>query len=291
MVQTPRGPIPLEQAGQMLQEMDQQMQEMGAQLKDAATGIEKARIDADAKVHVAEINAVSKSDVAELQGLIQLLVARLQPPPQIAAEAFTKAMARNPEPAPQFVPPVVHRWKQAQSHSHRWAQTRVRKSLHERAEETNTTTETPVAAPAGDVAAPVSTDAPADPNAQPNDRDDKGRFRNPVQPRIDELTRKTREAEREAAYWRGRAQSAEKPKDAAAPPAKPTPDKFDDYGAFVEALADWKADEKIKANNDANKQESPKSRPPASAPSVGPSDPPPPAHASLTSIRCSRRAT
>jgi hypothetical protein len=125
-------------------------------------------------------------------------------------------------------------------------------------EETNTTTETPVAAPAGDVAAPVSTDAPADPNAQPNDRDDKGRFRNPVQPRIDELTRKTREAEREAAYWRGRAQSAEKPKDAAAPPAKPTPDKFDDYGAFVEALADWKADEKIKANNDANKQESAK---------------------------------
>jgi hypothetical protein len=95
---------------------------------------------------------------------------------------------------------------------------------------------------------------------QPNDRDDKGRFRNPVQPRIDELTRKTREAEREAAYWRGRAQSAEKPKDAAAPPAKPTPDKFDDYGAFVEALADWKADEKIKANNDANKQESAKER-------------------------------
>jgi hypothetical protein len=68
MVQTPRGPIPLEQAAQMLQEMDQQMQEMGAQLKDAATGLEKARIDADAKVHVAEINAVSKSDVGRASG-------------------------------------------------------------------------------------------------------------------------------------------------------------------------------------------------------------------------------
>jgi hypothetical protein len=127
-------------------------------------------------------------------------------------------------------------------------------------EETNTTTEIPVAAPAGDVAAPAQADTPADPNAPATDRDDKGRFRNPVQPRIDELTRKTREAEREAAYWRGRAQSAEKPKEAAAPPAKPTPDKFDDYNAYVEALADWKADEKIKANNEANEQESAKER-------------------------------
>lgn len=86
MVQTPRGPIPLDQAGQMLVEMDQQMQEMGAQLRDAQAGIEKARIDADSRIHVAEINAVSKSDVAELQGMIQLLVAKLTPPPVLSTE-------------------------------------------------------------------------------------------------------------------------------------------------------------------------------------------------------------
>jgi hypothetical protein len=77
------------------------------------------------------------------------------------------------------------------------------------------------------------------------DRDDKGRFRNPVQPRIDELTKRVRENEREAAFWRARAEAAEKP--ATPPPEKPVPEKFDDYGAYVEALADFKADEKVKA--------------------------------------------
>lgn len=40
---------------------------------------------------------------------------------------------------------------------------------------------------------------------QQNDLDEKGRFKG-VQPRIDELTRARREAEREASYWRGIAQ-------------------------------------------------------------------------------------
>jgi hypothetical protein len=91
------------------------------------------------------------------------------------------------------------------------------------------------------------------------DRDDKGRFRNPVQPRIDELTRKARENEREAAYWRQRAEAAEKPP--APPPEKPTPDKFDDYGAYVEALTDWKTDEKVKATLEArDKQQAEKTQ-------------------------------
>jgi len=130
-------------------------------------------------------------------------------------------------------------------------------------EETNSTIDTPVI-PAGETAAaPGEPGAPADANAPPNDRDGKGRFRNPVQPRIDELTRKTREQERETAYWRSRAEAREA-KDAAAETAKaaekPTPDKFDDYGAYVEALTDWKSDEKIKANNETQKQESAKER-------------------------------
>lgn len=98
---------------------------------------------------------------------------------------------------------------------------------------------------------PAQADAPVvETTTEANtDRDDKGRFRNPVQPRIDELTRKVRENEREAAFWRARAEAAEKPP---APPAvKPTPDKFDDYGAYVEALTDWKTDEKLKVTLEA----------------------------------------
>jgi hypothetical protein len=126
-------------------------------------------------------------------------------------------------------------------------------------EETNSTIE-PAAAPvipAGEGAA----DTAADPSTV--DRDGKGRFRNPVQPRIDELTRDKREAEREAAYWRQRAETREANEAKAAEAKaseKPTPDKFDDYGAYVEALTDWKSDQKIKANNETLKAESAKER-------------------------------
>lgn len=100
--------------------------------------------------------------------------------------------------------------------------------------------------PAAEAAAPPVVETPA----EIHDRDDKGRFRNPVQPRIDELTRKVRENEREAAFWRARAEAAEKPPTPA--PEKPTPEKYDDYGAYVEALADFKADEKVKAALEAH---------------------------------------
>lgn len=117
-----------------------------------------------------------------------------------------------------------------------------------------TPAETPPAdpvVPATDV--PVTPDAPSAESQAATDRDDKGRFRNPVQPRIDELTKKVRENEREAAFWRARAEAAEKP--AAPPPEKPTPDKFDDYGAYVEALTEFKADEKIKAGFEAREKQ------------------------------------
>lgn len=79
---------------------------------------------------------------------------------------------------------------------------------------------------------------------QQNDRDEKGRFKG-VQPRIDELTRARREAEREASYWRGIAQQGQAQQSAPAAPTKPTPDKYDDYGDFVEALTDWKAEQAL----------------------------------------------
>lgn len=93
------------------------------------------------------------------------------------------------------------------------------------------------AEPSGDE--PTGDDSPAEPEKE------KG-----VQKRIDELTRKRREAEREADYWRQQAQVAkpkEEPKEVIPPgmPAKPTVDQFDSYEDYVEAVADWRADYKL----------------------------------------------
>jgi len=77
-------------------------------------------------------------------------------------------------------------------------------------------------------------------------RDEKGRFRKSLQPRIDELTRARHEAEREAAYWKGVAEAGKGSSSAKADAAeKPTPDKFSDHNEYVEALAEWKADQRI----------------------------------------------
>lgn len=75
---------------------------------------------------------------------------------------------------------------------------------------------------------------------QQRERDDKGRFKPPVQARIDELTRKRHEAEREAEYWKqqatGRAPSGQEPA-----LQEPRPDQFEDYGQYTKALARYEA--------------------------------------------------
>jgi len=73
-----------------------------------------------------------------------------------------------------------------------------------------------------------------------------------VQKRIDELVRQREEWKRQAESWQqvaSQGQTGLKP-DRPAYPAdspKPTSDKFDTYDDFVEALADWKAEQKTKA--------------------------------------------
>lgn len=117
----------------------------------------------------------------------------------------------------------------------------------------------PTPAPPAPAPAAEGTPAPAEategeggePASQQQERDERGRFKG-VQPRIDELTRQRREAEREAAYWRQRATAQGQPGQApAAQPAapKPAPDKatFATYDEYVEALADWKAEQKVEA--------------------------------------------
>lgn len=77
--------------------------------------------------------------------------------------------------------------------------------------------------------------------AQKQERDESGRFQKKegVQPRIDELTRARREAEREAAYWKQVAQSGQGQQSAEAANQEPSPDEFDDYGKYVKALVEW----------------------------------------------------
>jgi len=84
--------------------------------------------------------------------------------------------------------------------------------------------------------------------SNPDNRDNKGRFKPGVQARIDELTRSRREAEREAAYWKARAQGP----DTAQPPAQPAatfkPPVQTDYATpeeYQDALVDYKVEQKL----------------------------------------------
>lgn len=115
---------------------------------------------------------------------------------------------------------------------------------------------------------PADTTAPADAQVETSDgqtqeqseqqqRDEKGRFRG-VQARIDELTRARHEAEREAAFWKGRAgvqDGQAQPSATPAAPAKPTPDQFQDYGEYIEALTDWKTEQKVNQSLSAREAE------------------------------------
>lgn len=77
-------------------------------------------------------------------------------------------------------------------------------------------------------------------------RDERGRFKG-VQARIDELTRARHQAEREVTYWREMAQQQQGQPAQAEPGPKPQPGQFATYEEFSEALADYKADLKVRS--------------------------------------------
>jgi hypothetical protein len=72
-----------------------------------------------------------------------------------------------------------------------------------------------------------------------------------AQQRINEITRARHDAEREAAYWRGKAEAAASAapvttkQEVAAPTQRPDLSNFQDYNSYVEALTDWKTEVKI----------------------------------------------
>ncbi len=101
---------------------------------------------------------------------------------------------------------------------------------------------TPPVEEATDAPETAETDAPEESEGDETPRDEKGRFKGDgVQKRIDELTRARREAERQVEYWRGVATQTA-PVEAA---DKPSRDQYADQDDYVEALAEWKAEQAV----------------------------------------------
>lgn len=92
------------------------------------------------------------------------------------------------------------------------------------------------------------------------ERDEKGKFKPKLQDRFDELTRQKHEASREAAYWRGIAESRAT-KEQPQADAEPKAEDFSEYGDYVRALAKHEAKALVKAElaqQDAQRQEAAK---------------------------------
>lgn len=88
MVMTPQGPIPPEQAAQVMGQMKQAIDQMQAELQEAKAGLDRERIKATSAEEVARIRADALRDVEELRGAVEMLKAQMQPPPALAAAAL-----------------------------------------------------------------------------------------------------------------------------------------------------------------------------------------------------------
>lgn len=79
-----------------------------------------------------------------------------------------------------------------------------------------------------------------------------------VKKRIDELTRKRHDAEREAAYLRGQLEAnktVKAPEQAPAADRGPQPDQFTSYDDYIDARAEYKAEAKYKSLREAERKE------------------------------------
>jgi hypothetical protein len=88
-VQTPNGPIPKQQAGQLIGQMANALEAMQAEMDAREVELEKQRIAAESREEVARINAASRADTEELKGMIAMLLQQMQPPPALVAAAAT----------------------------------------------------------------------------------------------------------------------------------------------------------------------------------------------------------
>lgn len=87
-------------------------------------------------------------------------------------------------------------------------------------------------------------DAEAETGDEEDDLHDEKKRGKSARTRIDELTRARREAERDRDFYKGLVSQPTpvSPPDGA---VKPTPDSFESYDEYVDALTDWKVDQKL----------------------------------------------
>lgn len=81
------------------------------------------------------------------------------------------------------------------------------------------------------------------------DLQDKKRRGKGAEARIDELTRKFREQERRAEYFERLATQNQAPHSAPTAAPRPNLDDFADYAEYVEALTDWKVEQKLQTHS------------------------------------------
>jgi hypothetical protein len=105
MVETPRGPIPKEQAGQLIGQMNDALEQLQAELDDKQIVLEKERIAAQSREKVAQINAEARGDAEELKGLVQLILARVPDPAATiqAAETVVEEAPAGPDPMQEYM--------------------------------------------------------------------------------------------------------------------------------------------------------------------------------------------
>lgn len=102
VVQTPKGPISIQQAGQMIGQMDEALDKMNTDLEQHEAGITKAKLDNESRERIAEINANARHDDTELKGMIEMLTMKLDP--ILAHQAAVVAANDEDHPAP---PPEI----------------------------------------------------------------------------------------------------------------------------------------------------------------------------------------
>jgi Phage P22-like portal protein len=132
IIQTPKGPIPVNQAGKMIAQLDDTLDKLHSELQDFETGFRKSQLDAETRVKVAEINAQSTHDNTELTGMVQLILARMDPwqAAQAAAVAHASAVASAADPMhPDEPAPIAQGMEQAP------AQVQQAETAHEQAME------------------------------------------------------------------------------------------------------------------------------------------------------------
>lgn len=93
--------------------------------------------------------------------------------------------------------------------------------------------------------------------------EDKPKVSGGFQKRIDKLTRQNADREREVEYWRQEALKAKPVETKTETPkaeGKPKEDDFQTHAEYVEALTDWKVDEKFKASDTKTREEAVKTQ-------------------------------